>query len=70
MYPNCSDTVLGDLQGGAQQSMLAFKRGKFQRTSINYLLEFDDDEEDGVDGLPERTVPFFHVVQLPDGHCQ
>ncbi|XP_057831798.1 SAGA-associated factor 29 homolog A-like [Cryptomeria japonica] len=41
-----------------------------KRTSINYLLEFDDDEEDGVDGLPERTVPFFHVVQLPDGHCQ
>ncbi|CAH8309216.1 unnamed protein product [Eruca vesicaria subsp. sativa] len=33
-----------------------------------YLLEFDDDEEDGV--LPQRTVPFHNVVALPEGHRQ
>ncbi|MBA0802088.1 hypothetical protein Gohar_012417, partial [Gossypium harknessii] len=33
-----------------------------------YLLEFDDDEEDGA--LPQRTVPFHKVVQLPEGHRQ
>ncbi|XP_057831773.1 SAGA-associated factor 29 homolog A isoform X1 [Cryptomeria japonica] len=41
-----------------------------KRKSDDYLLEFDDDEEDGVDGLPKRPVPFFHVVQLPEGHRQ
>eukprot|EP00252_Welwitschia_mirabilis_P025736 TRINITY_DN8174_c0_g1_i1.p1 TRINITY_DN8174_c0_g1~~TRINITY_DN8174_c0_g1_i1.p1 ORF type:complete len:271 (+),score=70.97 TRINITY_DN8174_c0_g1_i1:222-1034(+) len=33
-----------------------------------YLLEFDDDEEDGE--LPKRSVPFYHVVPLPEGHRQ
>ncbi|XP_021813950.1 uncharacterized protein LOC110756797 isoform X1 [Prunus avium] len=33
-----------------------------------YLLEFDDDEEDGA--LPQRVVPFHKVVALPDGHRQ
>ncbi|KAM0954857.1 hypothetical protein TB2_022963 [Malus domestica] len=33
-----------------------------------YLLEFDDDEEDG--SLPQRTVPFHKVVALPEGHRQ
>lgn len=33
-----------------------------------YLLEFDDDEEDGA--LPQRAVPFYNVVALPDGHRQ
>ncbi|KAF2531463.1 hypothetical protein F2Q70_00031987 [Brassica cretica] len=33
-----------------------------------YLLEFDDDEEDGA--LPQRTVPFHKVVALPEGHRQ
>ncbi|OWM74913.1 hypothetical protein CDL15_Pgr021264 [Punica granatum] len=33
-----------------------------------YVLEFDDDEEDGA--LPKRTVPFYNVVPLPDGHRQ
>ncbi|WRX20839.1 SGF29 tudor-like domain - like 1 [Theobroma cacao] len=33
-----------------------------------YLLEFDDDEEDGA--LPQRTVPFHKVVPLPEGHRQ
>nr|ABR17799.1 unknown [Picea sitchensis] len=36
----------------------------------DYLLEFDDDEEDGLDGLPKRSVPFHHVVPLPEGHRQ
>jgi len=36
----------------------------------SYLLEFDDDEEDGLDGLPKRSVPFHHVVPLPEGHRQ
>lgn len=36
----------------------------------DYLLEFDDDEEDGLDGLPKRSVPFYHVVPLPEGHHQ
>ncbi|CAN6857606.1 unnamed protein product [Brassica oleracea] len=35
---------------------------------IRYLLEFDDDEEDGA--LPQRTVPFHKVVTLPEGHRQ
>lgn len=34
----------------------------------SYLLEFDDDEEDGA--LPQRNVPFHNVVGLPDGHRQ
>ena len=29
-----------------------------------YLLEFDDDEENG--SLPKRTVPFQKVVPLPE----
>eukprot|EP00897_Mesotaenium_endlicherianum_P008451 jgi/Mesen1/7634/ME000004S07906 len=41
-----------------------------KRISDDYFLEFDDDEEDGVDGLPQRQVPFHHVVQLPEGHRQ
>lgn len=36
----------------------------------DYLLEFDDDEEDGLDGLPKRSVPFHHVVPLPEGYNQ
>ncbi|CAN0924588.1 SAGA-associated factor 29 homolog A [Linum grandiflorum] len=39
-----------------------------KRKSDDYLLEFDDDEEDGA--LPQRTVPFHKVVPLPDGHRQ
>ncbi|CAN7125132.1 unnamed protein product [Brassica rapa subsp. narinosa] len=35
---------------------------------IRYLLEFDDDEENGA--LPQRTVPFHKVVALPEGHRQ
>ncbi|CAL0332994.1 unnamed protein product [Lupinus luteus] len=31
-----------------------------------YVLEFDDDEEDG--SLPQRTVPFHKVVPMPEGH--
>ncbi|RVW78620.1 hypothetical protein CK203_046769 [Vitis vinifera] len=34
----------------------------------NYVLEFDDDEEDG--SLPQRVVPFHKVVALPEGHRQ
>ena len=30
----------------------------------SYLLEFDDDEENGA--LPQRTVPFQKVVALPE----
>ncbi|KAH7577284.1 hypothetical protein JRO89_XS01G0231600 [Xanthoceras sorbifolium] len=39
-----------------------------KRKSDEYLLEFDDDEEDGA--LPQRTVPFYRVVPLPEGHRQ
>ncbi|XP_020107538.1 uncharacterized protein LOC109723537 isoform X1 [Ananas comosus] len=39
-----------------------------KRKSDDYLLEFDDDEEDG--SLPQRSVPFYRVVQLPEGHRQ
>eukprot|EP00899_Mesostigma_viride_P028335 jgi/Mesvir1/8687/Mv02625-RA.1 len=35
-----------------------------------YSLEFDDDEEDGVDGLPQRAIPFKYVVGLPSDHRQ
>eukprot|EP00850_Spirogloea_muscicola_P006947 SM000034S12701 [mRNA] locus=s34:314032:316654:+ [translate_table: standard] len=44
-----------------------------KRKSDDYLLEFDDDEEEGLDGIPcmpQRQVPYNHVVQLPDGHRQ
>eukprot|EP00850_Spirogloea_muscicola_P000036 SM000001S04438 [mRNA] locus=s1:246532:249141:+ [translate_table: standard] len=44
-----------------------------KRKSDDYLLEFDDDEEEGLDGvpcMPQRQVPYNHVVQLPDGHRQ
>ncbi|KOM38452.1 hypothetical protein LR48_Vigan03g183400 [Vigna angularis] len=37
-------------------------------SSVYYVLEFDDDEEDG--SLPQRTVPFHKVVLLPEGHRQ
>ena len=36
----------------------------------SYFLAFDDDEEEGVDGLPQRQVPFYHTVNLPQGHRQ
>ncbi|KAK4768444.1 hypothetical protein SAY87_003585 [Trapa incisa] len=39
-----------------------------KRKSDDYLLEFDDDEEDGT--LPQRNVPFHKVVPLPEGHRQ
>ncbi|WOL14381.1 hypothetical protein Cni_G23161 [Canna indica] len=39
-----------------------------KRKSDDYILEFDDDEEDG--SLPQRSVPFYRVVQLPEGHRQ
>ncbi|XP_068663139.1 SAGA-associated factor 29 homolog A isoform X2 [Aristolochia californica] len=39
-----------------------------KRKTDDYLLEFDDDEEDG--SLPQWTVPFHKVVPLPDGHRQ
>ncbi|XP_038996957.1 SAGA-associated factor 29 homolog A-like [Hibiscus syriacus] len=38
-----------------------------KRKSDEYLLEFDDDEEDGA--LPQKMVPFRKVVPLP-GHRQ
>ncbi|KAL0692581.1 hypothetical protein Bca4012_059761 [Brassica carinata] len=41
----------------------------FHRETKEYVLEFDDDEEE--DGaLPQRTVPFHRVVALPEGHRQ
>ncbi|XP_030447526.2 SAGA-associated factor 29 homolog A-like isoform X1 [Syzygium oleosum] len=39
-----------------------------KRKTDDYVLEFDDDEEDGA--MPQRTVRFFHVVPLPEGHRQ
>lgn len=39
-----------------------------KRKSDDYNLLFDDDEEDG--NLPERAVPFYRVVALPEGHRQ
>ncbi|XP_061986337.1 SAGA-associated factor 29 homolog A [Populus nigra] len=39
-----------------------------KRKIDDYLLEFDDDEEDGA--LPQRIVPFYKVVPLPEGHRQ
>ncbi|KAE8689358.1 Esterase, putative isoform 1 [Hibiscus syriacus] len=39
-----------------------------KRKSDEYLLEFDDDEEDGA--LPQRMVPFHKVVPFPEGHRQ
>lgn len=37
-----------------------------KRKTEDYVLEFDDDEEDG--SLPQRIVPFHKVVPLPEGH--
>ncbi|XP_034708073.1 SAGA-associated factor 29 homolog A-like isoform X1 [Vitis riparia] len=39
-----------------------------KRKTDDYVLEFDDDEEDG--SLPQRVVPFHKVVALPEGHRQ
>lgn len=39
-----------------------------KRKTDDYVLEFDDDEEDG--SLPRRVVPFHRVVALPEGHRQ
>lgn len=40
-----------------------------RRKTDDYVLEFDDDEEE--DGsLPQRVVPFHRVVGLPEGHRQ
>ncbi|WCJ21186.1 SGF29 tudor-like domain [Euphorbia peplus] len=39
-----------------------------KRKTDEYLLEFDDDEEDGA--LPQRAVPFYNVVPLPENHRQ
>lgn len=40
-----------------------------KRKTDDYPLEFDDDEsEDG--SMPQRTVPFYNVVPLPEGHRQ
>ncbi|KAL0914677.1 hypothetical protein M5K25_015045 [Dendrobium thyrsiflorum] len=39
-----------------------------KRKADDYSLEFDDDEEDG--SLPQRSVPFYRVVTLPEGHRQ
>lgn len=39
-----------------------------KRKTDDYLLEFDDDEEDGT--MPQRNVPFYNVVPLPEGHRQ
>ncbi|XP_052195705.1 SAGA-associated factor 29 homolog A-like [Diospyros lotus] len=40
-----------------------------KRKTDDYVLEFDDDEEE--DGsLPQRFVPFHRVVSLPEGHRQ
>ncbi|KAG0557710.1 hypothetical protein M758_11G147000 [Ceratodon purpureus] len=39
-----------------------------KKRSDDYSLEFDGDEEDGKVGLPTKTVPFHHVVQLPINH--
>ncbi|KAL6518789.1 SAGA-associated factor 29 A [Orobanche hederae] len=37
-----------------------------KRKIDDYVLEFDDDEEDG--SLPQRLVPFHRVVPLPEGY--
>ncbi|XP_062151492.1 SAGA-associated factor 29 homolog A isoform X2 [Alnus glutinosa] len=42
--------------------------GHRKRKTEDYLLEFDDDEEEG--SLPQRAVPFHKVVALPEGHRQ
>ncbi|KAK4392942.1 SAGA-associated factor 29A [Sesamum angolense] len=39
-----------------------------KRKIDDYILEFDDDEEDG--SLPQRSVPFHRVVPLPEGYRQ
>ncbi|XP_073047666.1 SAGA-associated factor 29 homolog A-like [Primulina eburnea] len=39
-----------------------------KRKTDDYVLEFDDDEEDG--SLPQRLVPFHRVVPLPEGYRQ
>eukprot|EP00246_Nothoceros_aenigmaticus_P001800 TRINITY_DN12445_c0_g1_i1.p1 TRINITY_DN12445_c0_g1~~TRINITY_DN12445_c0_g1_i1.p1 ORF type:complete len:287 (-),score=53.21 TRINITY_DN12445_c0_g1_i1:13-873(-) len=39
-----------------------------KRKSDDYLLQFDDDEEEGE--LPKRPVVFYYVVHLPEGHRQ
>ncbi|KAF9666339.1 hypothetical protein SADUNF_Sadunf16G0219300 [Salix dunnii] len=55
-------TVVSPIRKVTNPSLVRFE------SKLNYLLEFDDDEEDGA--LPQRTVPFHKVVPLPEGHRQ
>ncbi|KAF2597524.1 hypothetical protein F2Q68_00011705 [Brassica cretica] len=63
-----------DEEIGGQRNHSALQGGCYKHTTkdfydhIRYLLEFDDDEEDGT--LPQRTVPFHYVVAVPKGHRQ
>ncbi|XP_031480394.1 SAGA-associated factor 29 homolog A-like isoform X2 [Nymphaea colorata] len=80
-FPKCGDpTTAPDFPPGAQ--VLAVYPGTtalYKATVVNshrkkknedYLLEFDDDEEEGSPGLPRRQIPFYKVVPLPEGHRQ
>ncbi|KAK9950233.1 hypothetical protein M0R45_005734 [Rubus argutus] len=67
------DEEPGDDEGGhwpkkVQVTYATVVNGHRKRKTDDYLLEFDDDEEDG--SLPQRTVPFHKVVALPEGHRQ
>lgn len=44
-------------------------RKKMKFDDVLYL-EFDGDEEEGVEGLPRKPVPCHNVVALPEGHRQ
>ncbi|KAM7277627.1 hypothetical protein ACFE04_004761 [Oxalis oulophora] len=78
IFPKRNDTS-GDTEYSLGSQVLAVYPGTtalYKATVVStprkrktdfYLLEFDDDEED--DGaLPQRAVPFYNVVSLPEGH--
>ncbi|KAL6644139.1 hypothetical protein ACP70R_018905 [Stipagrostis hirtigluma subsp. patula] len=66
VYPGTTALYRATVASHRKDVKLDFK--KIQRKSDDYILEFDDDEEDG--SLPQRAVPFYRVVPLPEGHRQ
>lgn len=61
VYPGTTALYKARIVGSLRKKM------KFDETMY---LEFDGDEEEGMEGLPKKPVPFHNVVALPDGHRQ
>ncbi|PPS02525.1 hypothetical protein GOBAR_AA18144 [Gossypium barbadense] len=68
VYPGTTALYKATVISTPRKVMIPCITHQCPKIDSGYLLEFDDDEEDGA--LPQRTVPFHKVVQLPEGHRQ